>query len=899
MRAPTVLRVRRVCSWLLLSAGALVVMLSSAAPARGERLGGNEAVAYQGEPFGVGRISISVRETERFSPRDPIAVLDDDGRVHYPAFERSSVLVAATDNPAGPRIRGVTAYFLFRGEGPMNLNLRTETDHTVRITPKQDEAEHRRLLDQWWDRYTASAQAVVSSDAYPPLVENYLVTTLARRLKLKAPKTYRPWSWDADLDTAFATLTGAESVRIAAQRKALLPTTDKPEVADRPLPKGVETPPVRLPEVPGDVAVESIALHVPEECFYVRCGSFANFLWLQRTIDDWGTQARHLMTVRGVDYRIAPRLERQLALEQSVLSKLFGDTLIADVAVIGNDTFLREGASLGILFQARSSTLLKPQIERQRRAVLEADELVKETTEMIAGHEVSLLSTPDNSVRSFYAIDGKYHLVTTSRTLVGRFFEAGEGNRSLGRAKEFRYARSVQPLDKDLVAFVYLSDAFFRELVSPHYRIEMTRRTEAASQIDVVRLARLAAAAEGRQSFSVRELIDRNLLPESFGQRPDGSFLVIRRDSMTDSLRGAYGTFLPVPDVDLHGATPSEVKAYEEFARLYRSYWQQMDPVIVGIGRKQLEEGKERVTLDVHITPYARRHYAFLAQFLGSADKLRLAPVAGDVAVLEANLQGHKYFAALRDFVPQFAIADGRVVYTSPDNDELPGYAGARRGPSEPVDEANRLPFFFGLYDRDQPERVEGEDRYYKNSWVGNIWVRTAKDLDVVAWRRELLDVVTPKLKYVDTPHSAKARLRIGDLSQTQVGSVIVAESYVRARRISAGNVQLMQTLATQLRIPLDKTQSVAEELLSAKLACPLGGEYELQKGFARTPRWHSTAWESSDLDYVNRVPKGFQAPLLDWFAGLSLDFDIDATTITTHVELDVRPKNRQGKPDE
>ena len=90
-------------------------------------------------------------------------------------------------------------------------------------------------------------------------------------------------------------------------------------------------------------------MHVPEECFYVRCGSFRNFLWLKSAIDDWGTNVRDIVSVRGLDFRIGPRIERQLALKETVLSKLFGDTVVSDVVILGTDTFLKEGPAIGIL----------------------------------------------------------------------------------------------------------------------------------------------------------------------------------------------------------------------------------------------------------------------------------------------------------------------------------------------------------------------------------------------------------------------------------------------------------------------------------------------------------------------------------------------------------------------
>ena len=107
---------------------------------------------------------------------------------------------------------------------------------------------------------------------------------------------------------------------------------------------------------------------------------------------------------------------------------------------------------------------------------------------------MSFLSTPDNRVRSFYAIDGDYYFVTNSRRLVERFFEAGAGKDALGGTAEFRFARSLMPISHDYTVFAYLSGEFFRNLVGPQYQIEMVRRLRSAAEIDMALVAQVSRA---------------------------------------------------------------------------------------------------------------------------------------------------------------------------------------------------------------------------------------------------------------------------------------------------------------------------------------------------------------------------------------------------------------------
>ncbi len=314
------------------------------------------------------------------------------------------------------------------------------------------------------------------------------------------------------------------------------------------MPKAVTPPAITLPAFDkSSVITEPIASHVPADCFYIRCGNFKNFQWLRKNLTDWGAMARDLTALRGWNYGIRDHLENQLALKETILSKLFGETLISDVAIIGSDTFVREGAAIGIIFEARNSALLKIQLDRLREEARTADPAAKQSTARIAGREVSLLSTPDNTIRAFYAVDGNYHLVTTSQSIVQRFFEAGEDRNSLAKLDEFQYARHLMPTSRNDACFVYLSDPFFRELVGPKYRVEMTRRMQALAEIELVHLAQLAAKAEGAEHETIPQLVKGGFLPTNFHLRADGSQTLLENGRIVDDLRRRGDRFCPCP----------------------------------------------------------------------------------------------------------------------------------------------------------------------------------------------------------------------------------------------------------------------------------------------------------------------------------------------------------------
>ena len=91
-------------------------------------------------------------------------------------------------------------------------------------------------------------------------------------------------------------LAGSEGVRTAIERDRVLGLSTAALPANQPLPPAADLAPLAFPqEPPGpdgkpaqEPKIEPIARHVPAEFFYIRFGSFDNFLWFQDRLDTWG-----------------------------------------------------------------------------------------------------------------------------------------------------------------------------------------------------------------------------------------------------------------------------------------------------------------------------------------------------------------------------------------------------------------------------------------------------------------------------------------------------------------------------------------------------------------------------------------------------------------------------------
>jgi hypothetical protein len=916
-------------------------LLVIGAPAFAERI---EAEAIAGKPFGVGRVTLDLPEEMLPEPlgAEGLVLTEPNGRVLYPALEAAAfgrvmrqVLDADTPLTGGGPIRqqvgGIlrgladrpprtTIYFLFRGDEPLEMTLHARTPIPIALAPRPAPRVYDRLLGQWWKQYAKEPKLLEQKPDYPPQVENYLMCMLAMRMNLRLPPSKQTTSAYSELEKELGLAAGTEALRVAMQQDRILGLNNLNQPADQLLPAAFESSPLVVPELTsaGEIAVEPLASRVPPECFYVRFGSFANFLWLQDTLEKWGGDMQNLVALRGLDHDMRGRIERQLILKQDVLSRMLGDTVIADVAIIGSDMFFREGAAYGILFQARNAMVLGTTLGAQRSARMKAGGVTEEQVK-VGGRDISFISSNDGSVRSYYVPDGDYVFVTSSKQLAERFLAVGKEKAGLGASPEFRYARSIMPLARGDTIFVYLSDAFFRNITSPHYRTEMARRLQSVADIELVQLAKLAAASEGKPGDSIEALVQGTFLPQNFGPLPDGSRIVLGPDGLHDSRRGWRGSFVPIPDVPVGDVTAFEAAEYGRFADYYRAQWGRMDPVMVGLVRKALPENREQVTADVMMAPFAPQHFDLLRKYAGPASQERVAPIPGDLAAFDAVLANQRLFAGLRDVGPPPNLEFGRLLPMGRLRDWLIGYIGC-------TGELGPLRFLnIGFPPPD-------ENGYSIDRLTGGAR-RTFGQFTVFSFQPDVLAKVTPQIRFEQAERPAQLRVRIDDPTRSRIMPLANGWAYNRTRETSLNNLRLLQALDEQLHIPPASCKEAAEFLLDAKLKCPLGGEYVYKKesappialdagvtagGDGEIPvppppaedaekpaenakkpaeepnprefgRWTSTALENQSAggSFLHPiVPPHFEAPPLNWFRGLDLEATMNEKNLSAHAVL-------------
>ncbi len=870
----------------------LLLLMKTAAWAQGE--------AYVGEPFGVGLVTLALPESDAAAAAgvDGFALVEANGRALYPVFTEGRILrllgeILGNNAPvATPNVLNVL--FLFTGDQPLDLTVYTPVPRQFRVVPQQatNPRGQQRLLQRWWREYTALARQQAQDGDYPPIVQTYLTSMFSRRLGLQPPLLSRVAERKpAEPLKTLELVLGAENLRLETLRQTNLVGYRTGESADLPVPAEISWQPLAPPAAGASVEIEPIAMRVPEECLYIRFGSFQNYLWFDKLQQEYGGDLERMVTLRGFDDQAGDRMQQQLALESSPLADLLGPAVIADVALIGRDLFFREGAAVGMLFQARNA-LLGNDFTKQRNAALEAEKAngAMLRTVQIGGRDVSFLSTPDNRLRSYYVVDGDYHLVSTSQAIVERFLAVRDGGGVLGANSEFRHARSIMPTSRQDTVFVFFSSAFQQGLLSPQYQVELRRRLRAATDLELVQLAQWAARTEGKPAQSIADLVAGQLLPPGFGTRPDGSGPTVVNGKLVDSLRGPRGGMTPIPDVPLRGVTRDEAARLAELTQFSGAGWRQMDPLIVGIQRFALDgQRMERLVIDAHLSPFAEQKYGWVTSLLGPPTRAQIRPAEGDIITLQAAVKGgllvpsippHHLFLGVQDNEPLTDLQGGGLLPSLMVLRTTPGYLGAWPKPGF----LDLLPLGLG---------GGPPDAYGYSQLPLGIFRRQWEAFSALAFDPQVLAQVTPQLAAGEAENDAQVRLHVGDLSQARLQNWVNSLAYSRAHQASVGNAKLLHMLSQQLGVPRDRALDAAEGLLDAKLLCSLGGEYRLIEAPGQMALWQSDKW----LDpAAGPAADEYRAPLLVWFRGVDADLTMYNDRVVVHATLDMQRKATEPK---
>ncbi len=462
----------------------------------------------------------------------------------------------------------------------------------------------------------------------------YAPTPIARDARRAPPRRLR----GDELQRLMGTTTGMTSIQEAiqadrplwiqtAKEKAILPIASLkgPPLAQHPFDAMLRA--LKRPAPP-----ERLAAATPAEFWYARLDDLSVFFRIVDQLDAWATPAVNVLEGHGADHALAERALTQLGLERGPLARALGTQVVAELAVVGSDPYVREGTDLTVIFRVKQKTLFDAALAGGLASHLRAHGGGAETKIDHQGTEVRVQRSADGAVRQHRAQAGELEIVSNSLAATRRVLDAIGGRVArLADEPDLRYLLA-RDAGEHADGFVFLGDRFIAEVVGPRQKILESRRQLALAELLVPGYAALLFGwLEGRVPASTEELLGGGWLKrEDLRHAPDNAEIAFTPAGGARSRWGTPAALEPLLDAPTpRFVTPSEKTAYEAFALGYQQYWRQyMDPIAVRFTFGRAGAATGQLTVDVRVLPLIDgTDYHKIEETVGRA-RLTTPPVA-------------------------------------------------------------------------------------------------------------------------------------------------------------------------------------------------------------------------------------------------------------------------------
>ncbi len=448
----------------------------------------------------------------------------------------------------------------------------------------------------------------------------------------------RPTVGSSEMARLMETTTGAASIQEALQTdrplwlsaasgKATLPIASltAPKLADHPFTAMLKLLDAKVPSEP-------LAQAAPADFYYVRLADLSVLFKLIDQLDAWGTPIANVVDSQGEDRGLAERYLTQLGLNRGPLARALGTQVVAELAVVGSDPYLREGSDITIIFRVKARALFDAAVGGTTSGHAEAHGGAVTVDTNVDGVTVHGTASRDGALRQERASVGDFEIVSNSLPAMRRVLATlAGGSPRLADEPDFRFLLA-RDAGTRADAFAFLGDRFVASVVGPRQKILEARR-----QMALAALSRPGYAAmlygwlEGKSPKSTDELIAAGLLDKSDFATPDGAKIAFDPGQPVRSPWGSPQALTPL----IEWPSPTVVSAaekdgYDFFANAYQMHWRQyIDPIALRIAIGPGEKGETRLTADLRVLP-----------LIEGSDYHKLSRTAGDARVLAPELAG-------------------------------------------------------------------------------------------------------------------------------------------------------------------------------------------------------------------------------------------------------------------
>jgi hypothetical protein len=387
--------------------------------------------------------------------------------------------------------------------------------------------------------------------------------------------------------------------------------------------------------------VSPLAKLVPADCWYAEFRSLGKMLEALDLADQWGTHLVNQAVREARTQQVGERVRRQLALEVEPALRPFYDLAVEEVAVAGNDLFLREGSDVTLLFRMKQPALFKERVNSFLARAEKGLKDAKRSAGTFLGIDFVHVTTPDREVHVYSAYP-RPDLHVRSNSLAGfrRIVEAIQGKQAdgkpvvrLGDTDEFAYIRTLMPrgvAEED--GFIYLSDSFIRKQVSARVKLTERHRMLCYNHLRMIGHGSMMYRTQfGKAPASLAELARSGCAPGLFGEGllacPDGGKYGVSAEGSfgTCTHHGHAHSLNPCCEGYLAKVSGTEADEYLDFVKGYNEYWKTyFDPIAM-----RLQITPQRYRIETIILPLIDNsiYSALATAFGGAPEPLDALPV--------------------------------------------------------------------------------------------------------------------------------------------------------------------------------------------------------------------------------------------------------------------------------
>ncbi len=387
-----------------------------------------------------------------------------------------------------------------------------------------------------------------------------------------------------------------------------------------------------LPKPDGGTA-EPLASAVPAEFWYARFDDIRMMLRVLDEADAWITPIVQISQSNPEDRHLSERYQAQLGLKRTGLAKLFGHTVVGQVAITGSDPYLREGSDVTLIFSIKQQAVFDGELAKHLDAHKAEVPGIITATRVHHGVTITENRDPTGAVTQQRAQVGELALVSNSPRAIERVLDAIQSRTArLGDEPDLKYMLARDPGAHP--GFAFLSDKFIGAVDGPQQKLQAARRQQALADLLTPGYAALLHGwLFGQAPASSEALIASGLLGVEELKHPDGTPIAFAPGRGASSMWGRPSALTPL--IDLPAVTKvseAEQSAYQNFVTGYQQYWRQfIDPVAMRLDVEG-EGGAAKATLDVRILPLiSATDYSEIERIVGTT--------RAQVSVIDSGLQ--------------------------------------------------------------------------------------------------------------------------------------------------------------------------------------------------------------------------------------------------------------------